>query len=196
MRSPILASGYITYPVDNLVSKTIDENIFIKYVIIKDYLRSRNVYFYNEEVSRIYKQLLENDRDILSVDNRVALIKVTKQLFDNATLADWVKLQKHNPLLSLNHVRFLKETINYILCGKRGIDASTWIRLIEPTLNDNSNTVEIQQSLDDVIKVYEHEISCPLSELLAKWLSQSNGYVDLINSMFILYGPRDKVFTI
>ena len=133
MKAPILASGYITYPVDTLVSKTIDENIFIKYVIVKDYLKSKNVYFYSEEVSRLYKQLLENDADILSVNNRVATIKIAKQLFDNATLLDWIKLQKHNPLLSLNHIRFIKETVDFILGWKRPIDPSTWVRLIEPT---------------------------------------------------------------
>lgn len=196
MKAPILASGYITYPVDILVSKTIEENVFIKYVILKDYLKSRNVYFYNEEVSRLYKQLLENDRDILSIDNRVAAIKVAKQLFDNATLLDWVKLQKHNPLLSMNHVRFIKETMSYILTGKRTIDPSTWVRLIEPTLNDNSNTVEIQQYLDDVLKIHQDDLSRPLGQQLALWLSKPDGYVDLINTMYILYGPRDKVFTI
>ncbi len=196
MKAPILASGYITYPVDTLVSKTIDENIFIKYVIVKDYLKSKNVYFYSEEVSRLYKQLLENDADILSVNNRVATIKIAKQLFDNATLLDWIKLQKHNPLLSMNHVRFIKETIEFIRTGKRAIGSATWIRLIEPTLNDNSNTVEIQQSLDDVIKIYGDDLSTPISEQLTNWLRQKGGYVDLINSLYILYGPRDKVFTI
>ena len=196
MKAPILASGYITYATDNLVSKTIDENIFIKYVIVRDYLRPKNVYFYSEETYRLYKELLENDKDILSIDNRVAVIKLAKQLFDNATLLEWVKLQKHNPLLSMNHVRFLKETVHFIMGGKRTIDNSTWVRLIEPSLNDTSNTVEIQQALDDVINKCQHELTGSLSEHIATWLKRPGGYVDLIYSLFILYGSRDKVFTI
>ena len=196
MKAPILASGYITYAVDNLVSKPIDENIFIKYVIVRDYLRPKNAYFYSEETYRLYKELLENDKDILSIDNRVAVIKLAKQLFDNATLLEWIKLQKHNPLLSMNHVRFLKETVHFIIGGKRTIDNSTWVRLIEPSLNDNSNTVEIQQTLDDVINKCQHELTGSLSEQLATWLKRPGGYVDLIYSLYILYGSRDKVFTI
>ena len=196
MKAPILASGYITYAVDNLVSKTIDENIFIKYVIVKDYLRPKNAYFYSEEIYRLYKELLENDKDILSIDNRVAVIKLAKQLFDNATLLEWVKLQKHNPLLSMNHVRFLKETMHFILGGKRTIDNATWVRLIEPSLNDSSNTVETQQALDDVIDKCQHELTGSLSEQLTTWLKRPGGYVDLIYSLYILYGSRDKVFTI
>ena len=196
MKAPILASGYITYAVDNLVSKTIDENIFIKYVIFRDYLRPKNVYFYSEGIYRLYKELLENDKDILSIDNRVAVIKLAKQLFDNATLLEWVKLQKHNPLLSMNHVRFLKETVHFIMGGKRTIDNSTWVRLIEPSLNDSSNTVEIQEALDDVINKCQHELTGSLSEHIATWLKRPGGYVDLIYSLYILYGSRDKVFTI
>ena len=196
MKAPILASGYITYAVDNLVSKTIDENIYIKYVLVRDYLRPKSVYFYSEEIYRLYKELLENDKDILSIDNRVAVIKLAKQLFDNATLLEWIKLQKHNPLLSMNHVRFLKETVHFIIGGKRTIDNSTWVRLIEPSLNDNSNTVEIQQALDDVIDKCQHGLTGSLSEQLATWLKRPSGYVDLIYSLFILYGSRDKVFTI
>ena len=184
MKAPILASGYITYAVDNLVSKTIDENIYIKYVLVRDYLRPKNVYFYSEETYRLYKELLENDKDILSIDNRVAVIKLAKQLFDNATLLEWIKLQKHNPLLSMNHVRFLKETIHFILGGKRSIDNSTWVRLIEPSLNDTSNTVEIQQALDDVINKCQHELTGSLSEHIATWLKRPGGYVDLIYSLY------------
>ena len=76
------------------------------------------------------------------------------------------------------------------------MDIGSYIRLIEPNVANKDNIVNLSKYLDEVLAEYSDFRSISMSNTIAIWLAQPNGYNDLINTLYILYGPRDKVFTV
>lgn len=195
MKAPILASGFITDNVSILVSKTIPENIYIKYVIVKDYLTPHNAYFYNNDIEQLYKQLLNNDVSINTIENKLKVIKLAKYLFNNDILS-WIELQKKNPFITMSHINFIEDMLQFIFqTGKRKIDTGTWVRLLEPNLVNKQDNVTVSSHIDNVLSMFNAN-RMNTAKCLTLWLQRQNGYSDLISSLFILFGPRDKVFTV
>lgn len=196
-KASILASGYITYPNENLITKPLEENIYIKYVIVRDYLKNHSSYFYSEEIEYLFRLMNQNDNSINEMDNRIRVIQLAKLLFNDRSILDWVELQKHNPLISVFHIDFIKDTLGHIFRGTRHrIDIGSYVRLIEPNVANKDNIVNLSKYLDEVLAEYSDFRSISMSNTIATWLAQPNGYNDLINTLYILYGPRDKVFTV
>jgi hypothetical protein len=196
-KASILASGYITYPNENLITKPLDENIYIKYVIVRDYLKNHSSYFYSEEIEYLYRLANQNDNSINDMDNRIRVIQLAKMLFNDSSILDWVELQKHNPLISVFHIDFIKDTLGYIFRGTRHrMDMGSYIRLLEPNVANKDNIVNLTKYLDEVLSEYSDFRPISLGTTITIWMAQPNGYIDLINTLYILYGPRDKVFTI
>ena len=98
-KASILASGYITYPNENLITKPLEENIYIKYVIVRDYLKNHGSYFYSEEIEYLFRLMNQNDNSINEMENRIRVIQLAKLLFNDRSILDWIELQKHNPLI-------------------------------------------------------------------------------------------------
>ena len=197
MRASILASGYITYPNGNLITKPIEENIYIKYVIVRDYLKSHSNYFFSEEVDYLYKLASKNDNSIDTFDNKMRVIKLCKDLFNNKSILDWVELQKQNPLTSISHIDFIKDTLSYLFYDtKRKIEPSLWGRLIEPNLVNKDNLVDINRYLDEIIVEFSSTASLQMRDIVALWFKRPNGYIDLLSTLYIFYGSRDKIFTV
>lgn len=197
MQASILASGYITYPNENLIVKPIEENIYIKYVIVKDYLSNHGKYFYSEEIDYLFRMASCNDLTINQIDNKIRVIKLAKMLFNGKGLLDWVRLQEHNPLISISHIDFIKDTLAFLFEGKdRRLHPSLWVRLIEPNLVNKDNIVDINKYLEEVIRQFNSYDGISLSETISRWFTRPNGYMDLLNTLYIFYGPRDKVYAL
>lgn len=197
MRAAILASGYVTYPNDNLLSNPIDISSYAKYVLIKDYLKSNSQYFYSEEIKYLFDIESKNSNEINSLDNKIRLIKLVKTLFNKNNILDWVRLQKHNPLISISHIDFLKDTLTYLYRdSKRRLDPVLWARLLEPNMVNKDNLVDISGYIDDVIKEFNDIDTMSLNNQITDWFNRPNGYIDMLVTFYIFYGPRDKVFTV
>lgn len=196
-RAAILASGYVTYPNDSLVVKPFLINDYVKYVLIKDYLRTHSNYFYSGEVENLYNITLENNSRSNDIDIRMRIIREAKELFDGRSILDWIKLQEHNPLKTITHLEYIKETLDFIINGvTRRTEVALWIRLIAPDLVNKNNMININRYLDEIIMKFRDVDNMSLNDLLCQWLNKPNGYLDLLNTLYIFYGPRAEMSTV
>lgn len=107
-------------------------------------------------------------------------------LFDN--LKDWFLDQiTHNSKVNGHRLEFLIDTIGYIINGKRAIGNESWLQLIvmqDPQASDKEPLIAKSQSVIAMMSRYSG------TELLQRWISHPNGLIDLIDSLYIMFGAR------
>lgn len=102
---------------------------------------------------------------------------------------DWITLQSMNPNLNKYKVGFIADTVNYIAVGKRRMYLATWRELCEER-NDGVVKPIVMNSrvVNPEIKVPAEWLKAHPTEIISKWIAHDGGLVDLIESMYLMFG--------
>jgi hypothetical protein len=96
----------------------------------------------------------------------------------------------------MTHVNFIEDTLEYIFTnGKRKIDNVTWSRVITPVLTNPESKINTSDNLDKLITKYI-DGGDNIAKTISIWLQRHNGYSDLISTLYIIFGPKDKIFSV
>lgn len=101
---------------------------------------------------------------------------------------DWITIQSMNSNLDKYKAEFIVDTVNYITTGKRRMYQATWRELCS-TRNDGQVKPIVLGS-----RVVNPEIRVPAewqrhpTEIISKWISHEGGLVDLIESVYLMFG--------
>lgn len=106
----------------------------------------------------------------------------------NMTTMDWLNMQYSCPEFSEYHHRWIVETLRFLQGRPRLYSVSTWSSLVSV----KSQLVYSGKGVHpDVIRaVYDTYGIESMSDLVLHWLQLDGGFYDLVQSLFVLYGPR------
>lgn len=202
----ILQSGFITDKFDKL-EKSEDTAIDFKSVILnKAYYKDESKYFYSPSVNNLFKQYNENNNLITNFDFKENIIKVAYQMFGNNPFVTWLQLQNKYALVNSLHKKFIDETLDYLSLGKdRYTSLSQWISLLNVNVNKTdtillSSLTEEQQSDGGILYFYinnikerydvTYQMKQDFTNTLSSWLNNRDGYLDLLFTMYIIFGDK------
>ena len=142
-------------------------------------------YHYNVDV-KLVVDAFRNNRNLMNdFDFRQRVLKAAKESFGTPTLLSWCGLQLNSPFLTTMHRKYILDTVDYLSTGHRSIMIDSWWELIEPR-----PLTQADKGADYPLK--ERLMNGKLTNSLADWVAQPDGYVDLLRSLDIIFGKKSK----
>jgi hypothetical protein len=158
----------------------------------------------NLEITRIWNSVTNGDRDFNSFDTHEAILRNSVAAFGSTYLYDWIKIQRQSPYFNDYHVKWIDETLMYIVYGKtRQLSAYNWCTMLKATAGGGSfnDTPIIRHTLfgEGLPSLYNESISkvtntlpknVTILEFIERWVQIPGGIDDLIASLYVLFGER------
>ena len=104
----------------------------------------------------------------------------------------WYRCQLAEGFVSDLHLKFLDDTMQFIMSGRRELDLMTWISLIEQAGVQDERAFS-ETSVSFFGKYFPGIQNSALMrtdtvDVLQEWVSQENGFQDLLLSLRVLFG--------
>lgn len=190
----VLQSGFISDLSKGLVHNEFIKDPFVDLALDKDHLKSKSHYFYFKEVDELYEEWSKNNTLIKTMEFREKIIKAAKNAFNNISIYNWLNIQKYANTVTSTHVNFISETIDFVLGSPRSIQTSQWIRLLEVSEKAQSINLDIDKYFNkNNIQNQVKFSSSLLTDFIVTWVSQPNGFEDMLLSLYVIFGDRPAV---
>lgn len=190
----ILQSGFISDLSKGLVHNEFIKDPFVDLALDKDHLKSKSHYFYFKEVDDLYEEWSKNNTLIKTMEFREKIIKAAKNAFNNVSIYNWLNTQKYANTVTSTHENFISETIGFVLGSPRSIQTSQWIRLLEVSEKAQSINLDIDKYFNrNNIQNQLKFSSSLLTDFIVRWVSQPNGFEDMLLSLYVIFGDRPAV---
>lgn len=200
----ILQSGYLSYPMPDLVRSypTQDKTALQLMNLAKADRRINNPFYYHREADTAFKAFEDSPVLLKDFDFRQRVLTIAKQTFGQHSFYDWVCLQKNSPYLTTMHRRFIYDTLGYLINGHRSVCVESWMNLIEARdITDVDARVAYNPADFFALKYGSGNAvsdTCPqslppeLMRLIQQWVSQPDGFKDLLYSLYIIAGKQTE----
>jgi len=190
----VLQSGFISDLSKGLVHNEFIKDPFVDLALDKDHLKSKSHYFYFKEVDDLYEEWSKNNTLIKTMEFREKIIKAAKNAFNNVSIYNWLNTQKYANTVTSTHENFISETIGFVLGSPRSIQTSQWIRLLEVSEKAQSINLDIDKYFNrNNIQNQLKFSSSLLTDFIVRWVSQPNGFEDMLLSLYVIFGDRPAV---
>lgn len=192
-KHPILQSGFVAKDDEDLVHYVVKRDPFVDVALNKDHLKPHNPYFYSEEITSLYKEWSAKPDLIKDFDFREKILKFALHKFDKLLLS-WLKLQTKSPYAGELHSVFINETVEYVLdIRSRQIHVSQWIRLLDASVKRNNIETKCDKYFDPTQGFTKYLHLNVFTNFISNWVSKSDGYVDLLISLYVIFGARNDI---
>lgn len=159
----------------------------------KVYDESRRV-ISNDKVEAMWLQVVNGERFTDSFDFREKILLLALHAFGTTNFLQWCRLQESSPYLTDMHKRFINDTLAFIENGKRSVNVISWQHLITPRKLTNAD--ESPQIRYDFFGNGGYNgknlRNIDLKDVLVKWVSQDNGFYDLLGTLHVFFGDPGK----
>lgn len=173
-------------------NKTLSSNQVFKSILHnQDIGRSNTSVISNTMVEDLWKKLCNGNGFISNFKFREAIIKSGLNAFGTNSFLEWIELQNNNPYLSNIHRRFINDTFNFLKNGTRSLNIQMWLQLIAGDAQDNSKVKINYQDFFGTNKPLHQRENHDINQLLIQWVSQPNGFEDLLGTLHVLFGDSD-----
>ena len=142
----------------------------------------------NPNIDKLMNEYTNKAINCMNFGFVIDTIEIAIHAFGTNSFKSWYIAQHKSPVTTALHIRFLNETIDFILTGERRTNVFTWLNLLACTENTGNYTLVDSTVLN---KIDSGGIKT-IKELLIIWLRKENGLNDLIMSLFILFGSVQK----
>lgn len=198
-RFPILQSGFVSRMEAGLQRPGDTRDPFRDYTLNQAHLSNNNVGFFLPEINLLMTEFRGNPEVINNPDWVIRLIRAAKEGFGNS-LYEWVRNQDTKPTVGRHHVDFLEDMFHYVVTGERRITLNNWYRLIGlKVTSGNVGVREVSKLIHVAVDKDEWTpwglVSSDIKKLLVQWMAHEHGIVDMLFSLFILFGQRSTVDT-
>lgn len=202
MEYPILRSGFVTFTMKGLRQPNQPVDSLQMAILGKERLTPDNDNFYHENCQKLYvRSIKEAHQNVCGdLEFQEDILQAAAEAFGKGdgtgNFFDWVQIQDSNPNFTAIHRKFIIETCDFIMGKPRQMWVPQWIKLLEAGTSesrtalrdrDNSYYKKIEEYRKD--KVLPHK----LSQLLYDWMRQENGVYDLVTSLEVIFGNRNKL---
>lgn len=118
----------------------------------------------------------------MSPSDILAMLRHIVPLFGSLNLHNFFYLNfTRNEFYSDLHYEFLKDTVEFIKTGKRSMSIRTWMQLLSVPRGKMSKKY-VGNTTYTMKPNYYQSLS------IQQWISQDNGFVDLVYSLHIIFG--------
>ena len=139
------------------------------------------------EVTRLYNELHQKRESEIDWAFKRQVLFCAKRLI-GSNFSRWIASQEQNKYLNGKAMRFIADTIKFITEGRREITNINWLPLL-----DNEPVPGVLQNRDYSLSKEHLKVSAALGDFyLSKWLSQYDGFSDLVVTLYVLYGEIDQ----
>jgi hypothetical protein len=150
----------------------------------------------NQSVVEVYNALIRRQVISTDFDFRERVVKIALNAFGVKNFETWMALQAESPTFTQLHADFITDTARFIATGKRNLPVSTWERLIGPGSNDPTDKIQFDHSVLQMLPTgyslrNQAQTDANLPNVIAKWLSQSGGFTDLVTTLYTLFGEHN-----
>ncbi len=148
------------------------------------------------DINILYNQYIFNADSTKEFQFVEDVIKAGLKVFGTQTLAQWLSTQSNHKFFTKDHHRFIDETIEFVSTGKpRQYSFNIWNILL------NSEKVDITTPKFTLIQQQYLNLPNPanpvfsnltktIKQFILDWLKVENGFDDLVQTLFILFGFR------
>lgn len=190
-RFPILHSGFIARIDTHLRKSEPVVNPYVESLLFrKSGSNDFSNLFYNEEIHTLYKEMMNNPSVLKNFEFRERILKVAALMLGRGGLQDWLDIQNKYARVATWHLEFIIDTVKYIGSGKR----STELSIIEPLIlkvpNGATMNLERNEELRVLIKEGKEYLGGMISPVLNQWVSHRGGYMDLLYTLWLIFGDR------
>ena len=115
---------------------------------------------------------------------REQIIISTMKAFNVESIYKWIEAQNKLAQISNCHDKFLEDTFKFIMGNPRSLELPQWIKLIEFNRHPVGTTLNYDSMFSN------GGLPSGLPELFNIWLSRPNGFEDLLQTAYIIFGNR------
>lgn len=133
----------------------------------------------NDNVVRIYREYA-SCVDLRNPEQFRDITLVARDAFGTLDLRTWVMAQTHSPYFGRAHASYIEDTVNFLVNGKaRRFPLQVQERLLcGPIVPVN----KLSRETIDILATYDQR------SIVTLWLDRDGGYIDLINSVMLMFG--------
>lgn len=149
-------------------------------------------FVYDRDIENLYRTYINSEVDHNNWDFRLTVFEEAFRLFGQ-NFEQWALYQFNSNTLVYDHaLEFLIDTLNYITGSPRKASPLVWRELIrvEP---ENKTSADISSRKVRQLKDAFPKIPAMTHDVIQLWCSQEDGFEDLINALFIFFGPTNKL---
>lgn len=192
-RYPVLQSGFASLTEKNLEQAVIEEATLRDSILGKEYRKNNNRYFYSPEVSKLFTKWRTNPEKIREFEFREKIIKTAISAFATPSIYRWIMAQNDVPTVSALHRVFIIETLDMLMLNKpRELQISQWVHLLEASEKVDAVRVNVDRYFDGEVQSNGPRLPSSIYDLLQIWLSQNQGFVDLLITLYVIFGDRKQ----
>lgn len=191
--SGFLGSGSVTQtePINMLVN--------VRNLLNKNKVNRTIPYTANQDIVSIWEEAMINNKEFKSFEYKEKILVVAMKAFGTATLKQWIDAQVDNPMCGDTHYRWIDETLEYVMSGRRrSYQFNTWLTVLNASRPD-AEAKGYSKVMDDYLRrgvpvlltnsnVNPRTMS--IADFITAWVRQPNGIEDLTSSLNVLFGKR------
>lgn len=189
---PVLQSGFVGLNNTGLTLPDPIEPTVRETVIFKAFKPPLQAYYYSNPVVEIFNRWSARPVSIKNFEFRERILKTFFQCFGSRRFREWLAVQLESGQMSGLHQKFLLETLEFALTGKRRkIECIQWVNLLEAgpvTMSIRVNPDEFYQTKKELHN--DVRIPMDLTEILLPWLTQNGGFEDVLITLYVIFGSR------
>lgn len=197
----VLQSGFVSNDDTILTLPPVDDNIYRDYVMNKDYLRDKNIYFYSKDLTELFNEHMESRGTVMNdIDFREKIVRSAYRLFGVDGIEDWLHMQSGQKHISNLHIEFLEATLKFATGNApRRMHIFQWINLLSAVdplpKSEQFPFIDYFGRYEMGRQVFTPKVRIPekLELLLCSWLEQPNGWMDLLGSLYVIFGQRKGI---
>lgn len=143
----------------------------------------------NQEIETLHNQVLLGNGSLKSMEFREKILQVALGAFGTKSFFDWCETQQTSPYFTDLHRRFLNDTFDFIVNGRRSMNVTTWAQIIRPRA-ESAEDRKVDYNYKSFFKLDQSALfrrSFGVAGAVACWTSHPGGYSDLISSLNILF---------
>lgn len=144
------------------------------------------------EVAELFKLYMHGRGKPTDFDYFMKVILAAKRLL--GVDPNWLMTQIYNPNLNRYKVEFVTDTVIYLTTGRRSQTLTTWRALCcdDPVTAPKSISLKGHPVNKQIVLPKDMLFSHP-AQIISTWLSQPSGFVDLVESLHLMFGEQVSV---
>ncbi|MFM7008367.1 MAG: hypothetical protein ACKO0Z_03425 [Betaproteobacteria bacterium] len=133
----------------------------------------------NDNVVRAYADY-GNNVDTHNPDQFMDIAIVARDAFGTLDLRAWVLAQTHSQYFTRAHAAYIEDTVNFLINGApRRFPLQVQDRLLR---GPSQPTNKLSRETHEILATYDQR------SIVTLWLDKEGGYIDLINSIMLMFG--------
>ena len=151
----------------------------------------------NNDVQLLWNQFCAGSQYITSFGFREKILLAALHAFGTQDFKAWCNLQQESPYYTDMHRRFINDTFNFLINGRRAVQIHQWSRLID-LRESNYEDRDTNVAIDDYFSYGDdhgyvgigHKPFQNIESVIHHWCARTNGIEDLIATLHILFGDN------